>query len=115
MKDNSTDAQLQYNGTWITGLNVAKINYYGNQTGLWIGLKNTADAAHTNSIEFSSKSLFICSAKVYYLSYFKQFLIKICFLNMIFLYNPQIAFAHHFTAFLGSSICLFFDNIKKLI
>jgi hypothetical protein len=26
-----TNAQLQYNGTWSTGLSVAKINHYGNQ------------------------------------------------------------------------------------
>ena len=50
VKDNPTDAQLQYNGTWITGLNVAKMKYYGNQSSLWIGEIDTADAAHINSI-----------------------------------------------------------------
>jgi hypothetical protein len=41
---------LQYDGAWGKGLSVAKVNYYGNQSGLWIGLRNTADAAHINSI-----------------------------------------------------------------
>jgi hypothetical protein len=41
---------LQYNGTWHTGMSVEKIKYYGNQSGLWIGLRNTADDAHTRSI-----------------------------------------------------------------
>ena len=44
-------------------------------------LRNTADAAHTNSIEFYLESLLICSAKVYYLLYFKRFLIKYWFLK----------------------------------
>jgi len=32
VKRYSIRAQLQYNGTWITGLSVAKISYYGNQS-----------------------------------------------------------------------------------
>jgi hypothetical protein len=30
VKGHPTNVQLQYNGTWSTGLSVAKINYYGN-------------------------------------------------------------------------------------
>ena len=30
VKGHPTNAQLQYNGTWSTGLSIAKINYYGN-------------------------------------------------------------------------------------
>jgi hypothetical protein len=36
VKGHPTHFQLQYDGTWGTGLSVAKINYYGNQSGLWI-------------------------------------------------------------------------------
>jgi hypothetical protein len=34
VKGYPTHYQLQYDGTWGTGLSVAKINYYGNQSGL---------------------------------------------------------------------------------
>jgi hypothetical protein len=34
VKGNPTHARLQYDGTWATGLSVAKISYYGNQSGL---------------------------------------------------------------------------------
>jgi len=34
VKGHPTHFQLQYGGTWATGLSVAKINYYGNQAGL---------------------------------------------------------------------------------
>jgi hypothetical protein len=32
LKGNPATAYLQYNGTWITGRSIAKINYYGNQS-----------------------------------------------------------------------------------
>jgi len=32
VKGHPSYAHLQYNGTWATGLGVAKINYYGNQS-----------------------------------------------------------------------------------
>jgi hypothetical protein len=32
VKGHPTHFQLQYDGTWGTGLSVAKINYYGNQS-----------------------------------------------------------------------------------
>ena len=50
VKGHPTNAQLQYNGAWITGLNVAKMNYYGNQSSLWIGEIDTVDDADINSI-----------------------------------------------------------------
>jgi hypothetical protein len=34
VKGHLTNAQLQYNETWHTGLSVVKINYYGNQSRL---------------------------------------------------------------------------------
>ena len=34
LKGHPTHFQLQYDGNWITGISVAKIGYYGNQTGL---------------------------------------------------------------------------------
>ena len=34
IKGHPTHFQLQYDGTWATGLSVAKINYYGNQSAL---------------------------------------------------------------------------------
>jgi hypothetical protein len=34
VKGHPTHAQLQYDGTWATGLSIAKINYYGNQSAL---------------------------------------------------------------------------------
>jgi hypothetical protein len=34
VKGHPTHCQLQYDGKWGTGLSVAKINYYGNQSGL---------------------------------------------------------------------------------
>ena len=34
VKGHPTNDQLQYNGTWSTGLSIAKINYYGNEGGL---------------------------------------------------------------------------------
>ena len=34
VKGHSTYFQLQYDGKWDTGMSVAKINYYGNQSGL---------------------------------------------------------------------------------
>jgi hypothetical protein len=44
---------LQYDGTWGTGLSVAKINYYGNQSASWVWEGDTVDDAHTNSIQFT--------------------------------------------------------------
>ena len=32
VKEHITNAQLQYDETWGTGLSIAKINYYGNQS-----------------------------------------------------------------------------------
>lgn len=34
VKGHPINAQLQYNGTWHTGMSVEKIKYYGNQSGL---------------------------------------------------------------------------------
>ena len=34
VKGHVTHAQLQYDGAWGKGLSVAKVNYYGNQSGL---------------------------------------------------------------------------------
>ena len=50
VKGHSTNAQLQYNETWHTDLSVVKINYYGNQSSLWIGEDDTVGDAQTNSI-----------------------------------------------------------------
>jgi hypothetical protein len=63
VKDHSTNTHFQSNELYGMDPSFKQVNHYGNQSLSLIGLRNTADAAHINNILFTSRILFICSAK----------------------------------------------------
>ena len=81
------------------GLSVAKINYYGNQSVLWIGEIDSADAAHINSIEFTVWG-FVClfDKTIFGLVHYKLFYL-VSLKSDIFSIQPTtcICFAFHST------------------
>ena len=92
VKGYPTTAYLQCDGTWGMGLSVAKINYYGNQSVLWIGEIDSADAAHINSIEFTVWG-FVClfDKTIFVLVHYKLFIQVIGLLDRIFILDRNAA------------------------